>query len=275
MRHHMLDGSILDKFGEKNVSYTAFVSTSTSHSETNEDPVDGVTVCSSLIERGFHSCSADILPYNPQVFSKMTEDFEFQSSNGVFPFRTASLLSTMSRSITQVLKFEEDSNSVFDAVMITRLDVINGISILPPGAISWWSRALAQFDIVGQKKSPGLIDDRFFFGRRDTMVHFKGIIAAFKTLFSKSVNSPERTLFAFATQIFPTPRIGPIFSFISFDSFVVNDEKYSLSFRRGIEAQLGRAPNPPVLTSEQIRKPCSHIKTPHAHNICISSLVGG
>lgn len=284
----MLDTDIRSKFGgSKNVSYSAFISTSTSHSETDpSDVVDGASLCSSLLALGFEHCHADLVPYDPQVFASSSKSLEFQSRNGVFPFRTASLFSTVSRCATSVLQVERNgssssSSSLFDAIVMTRLDVINGISVVHHrGAGDWlFAPALAEFDLVGLKKVPGLVDDRFFFGRRNALVQFESLYPAFSTLYSPTSNSPERMLHAFVTRNIQGLRLGPLARFVSVDSFAVNNDKYSLGFKRSIEQQLGLRQgvanvgkggnNLDNMSAESKKKACAHIKTPLAHNKCL------
>mmetsp|Transcript_50104 Transcript_50104/g.85799 ORF Transcript_50104/g.85799 Transcript_50104/m.85799 type:complete len:179 (-) Transcript_50104:197-733(-) len=174
----------------------------------------------------------------------------------------------MSRCIKKVIENEKNTSSSFDAIIMTRLDVINGISTVQP-LQSWLALALGEFDLVAQKKKTGLIDDRFFFGRRDAVVRFESIFASFSTLYTPITNSPERMLFLFAKRNLQGLLIGPIPRYISFDSFEVNDSKYSLKFKREMAAQLGKSSGPLARGEEAKQRACSHIKTPLAHNKCI------
>lgn len=114
----------------------------------------------------------------------------------------------------------------------------------------------------------GLLDDRFFLGRRDAILRFSGISDAFPLLFSKAANSPERVLFQFARS--NGFSIGPASDFYTVRTFEVNDEKYSLAFKAGLEVQLGRQPTLIAKGSAEARKrACAHIRTPFAHNRCV------
>ena len=78
------------------------------------------------------------------------------SENGIYPHRTKSFISTISRCVQSVAEWETtQGHERFDAVIVTRLDVISGVTLVGSLA-SWWGRALAS-DIVGAKKSTGAL----------------------------------------------------------------------------------------------------------------------
>ena len=228
IRHGRLDMDIRTKFGSRRNAYTAFLTTSTQHGETEpNDLVDEVAECNALLERGFTSCVPNLLPYNATHFVHQSDKLEFQTNNGLFPFRTASLFSTISRCIRDVRIHSDklilsgnaslqspDSTSAFDAIIVTRMDTINHISrvgitegkiadsLLDINGADWWDRALS-YDVVGEKRMPELIDDRGFFGRTEAMLCFEFLIDQFQHLFTDRTNSPERLLYAFLRSASP------------------------------------------------------------------------
>lgn len=79
-----------------------------------------------------------------------TSDF---SSNGIYPFRSASYFSTISRCLDLVQEEEIRRGKAFDSVAVTRIDVLRDVKLAMP-THSWWGQIMA-FDLVGAKKMPG------------------------------------------------------------------------------------------------------------------------
>merc|ERR1712185_181986 len=71
LRHGALQHSITHKLGPH--TYTAFLSSSTRHEETNsKELVDEAAECSKLIKLGFTSCVPDFTEYNASVYYEKT-----------------------------------------------------------------------------------------------------------------------------------------------------------------------------------------------------------
>lgn len=189
------------------------------------------------------------------------------SDNGIYPHRTASFFSTISRCIDLIEQDELELGVTYDAVVSTRLDVINGIQITSTNIENWWKKA-AMFDMVGAKKVTGLVDDRFFFGRRNAMSTFKHLYNSFQALYSQQTNSPERMLYKFVSIQRPPLAMAPILDFVVFAKFEVNKDKYSTKFKSSIENQLGLE-SVVARTKEDRVRACAHIHSPLAHNQCM------
>jgi hypothetical protein len=75
------------------------------------------------------------------------------SENGIYPLRTASFFSTISRCVSLLENDEKEMNRKYDSIVITRLDVINGIKLMSTPEM-WWKKSV-MFDIIGAKKVKG------------------------------------------------------------------------------------------------------------------------
>jgi hypothetical protein len=76
-------------------------------------------------------------------------------------------------------------------------------------------------------------------------------------------------LYTFATKELSFKHLGAALDFISFETFTVNDKKYSLQFKAAVlESAFGKT----VPSIGIGQADCSHIKTPHARNACMGSL---
>jgi hypothetical protein len=118
----------------------------------------------------------------------------------------------------------------------------------------------------------GLIDDRFFFGRFNSMLNFQNLYRDFLQMFSNRVNSPERLLYLFASRFHL--KIGVANSFIVIEIFKVNDEKYTLGFKSSIADQLLGKPHQKtevVISKKERALACHNISTPYAHNRCMQN----
>lgn len=277
IRHQMMEGNIQQKFGaadaSSSISYSAFVASSTQHDEMKpNDVVNGDELCSALINHGFKECKRSLETYNPAIFAAKSEGLEFQSENGIFPFRSASFFSTISRCIDLIIE-EDENNTHYDAIVMTRLDVMNVITPLNPSMPSstWWKRAMS-YDMVGAKRMPGLLDDRFFLGKRAVMLKFKEVYNKFNSLYTTKINSPERMLYSFAHRTTPSLKLAPIAEFIVFQEFEVNNNKYSPLFKSFLENQLGMESSlhgSDLKSKADRTKACAHIHSPLAHNKCM------
>jgi hypothetical protein len=113
----------------------------------------------------------------------------------------------------------------------------------------------------------GLLDDRFFFGKRDAMIKFSKLYDSFTSLYNKQTNSPERMLYKFV-YLQNGFTMGPVYDFVDFAQFEVNTLKYSTKFKASIESQLGLDSMEPRTKEERLRA-CAHIRSPLAHNQCM------
>ena len=78
IRHKTMSSRIGDKLGN-NITYHAFVTSSTQHEELSpNDVVDGPALCSSLVGRGFDDCQLDLQPYDAGLFETKSGNVEFQ-----------------------------------------------------------------------------------------------------------------------------------------------------------------------------------------------------
>jgi len=100
------------------------------------------------------------------------------------------------------------SNSRYDALVVTRVDVLNVVRFSGPRTpltlpkAAWWARALAH-TLVAAKAQCELnlpcFDDRFWLGTRDAALRFEGLFAAFPALYDRGDACwPERLLHLYA-----------------------------------------------------------------------------
>lgn len=106
------------------------------------------------------------------------------------------------------------------------------------------------------------------------MLRFEEAYDSFSKFYNKKINSPERLLFLFVKSRGCT-RIGPLSDFVTIRQFSVNDGKYSLDFRAAMENQTGSssANSGKASSGHNTNADCSHLRTPHARNVCVTSKV--
>lgn len=101
------------------------------------------------------------------------------------------------------------------------------------------------------------------------MEGFAKLDTSFRKLWSSKTNSPERMLYTFAIRELSLKHLGAALDFIIFETFAVNDRKYSLQFKAAVlESAFGTS----VPSAGSQQADCAHIRTPHARNACMDSL---
>ena len=78
--------------------FTAFVASSTQHDELDPaSAVDGPKLCADLERQGFTGgCHLSLEPYDPKPFAELTRSLDFQSVNGIYPFRSVASATKLS-----------------------------------------------------------------------------------------------------------------------------------------------------------------------------------
>lgn len=93
LRDQQLEVSIRKRFSGgfgASSTYHAFVATSTQQFEENVLSVTNTTtVCENLKARGFHSCTAEAVPYDGQEFTAASSSLDFRLPNGLYPHRVS------------------------------------------------------------------------------------------------------------------------------------------------------------------------------------------
>lgn len=85
LRHSTMHNTVHDVIGEKFV-FDAFVSTSTSQSETNSNiKTKASAVCRNLSAMGFRKCEVDQVHYDSTTFVDSTKHLPSKLPNGLYP----------------------------------------------------------------------------------------------------------------------------------------------------------------------------------------------
>jgi|AntAceMinimDraft_5_1070358.scaffolds.fasta_scaffold128330_1 hypothetical protein len=192
-----------------NKSFDAFVATSDQHYEETlgkkAHPVDASEVCREIKSAGFRRCAVDVEHFNVSVFMNATQHLPFQiKSSLLYPHRIASLFSTVSRCMTLVRDAESRLEVAYQMVFVSRLDVIDMVRT-PNRKLNdsyWWDKT-HEFDVLGDcqiggGKSPYRINDRFFFGNRNSMLPLEDLYDFFVS--TTKGQFPEKELFRFFTE---------------------------------------------------------------------------
>jgi len=205
-----MDRNIRLKFGSAPNRYDAFVASSDQHDEQSpSEKVNSSALCHSLNMLGFNKCQADLQPYNATIYHLKVAGLEDGITNrfGLYPHRIASLFSTVSKSLDLVMKFEEKENFRYDFVFVTRLDVVNlvqfsGLETQLLAKEDWWAAAgrykLVAAKLICEQNIP-CFDDRFWFGKRDSVMAFQHIYERFHSIYKRTWSCwPERMLHVYA-----------------------------------------------------------------------------
>jgi hypothetical protein len=128
--------------GVPEAKFYAFIAMSQQNSELNDghDLMNGSAICGRLSDLGFEDCFHDLRPYVASVFVDATQHLGFKG-NSLYPHRTASFFSTISRALSMV----NSSLIEFDEVVVTRADVYDKIQAKVDG--SWYQRG--RWNIIG------------------------------------------------------------------------------------------------------------------------------
>jgi hypothetical protein len=137
--------------------------------------------------------------------------------------------------------------AVYDFIAVTRLDMINEITL----GDTFWTQA-ASYDVLGVSKwyrppKPPGIDDRFFVGRPEPMLALRELFERFSDVYDEqSACWAEACIYRFFTHIYQ-PRsntdalrlgVSERHGLAHFIHNPVNLDKYSLDFLRSIEGSL-------------------------------------
>jgi len=210
IRNSMMDSPVRLKFGNAPKRYDAFVSSSDQHDEQSPlEKVNSTVLCQGLHALGFDACQIYLQPYNASIYHAKVAGLEDGMTNrfGLYPHRIASLFSTVSKSLDLVMKFEDKKDIKYDFVFVTRLDVVNivrfsGIETKLKAKEDWWAAA-GKYELVAAKliceQNLPCFDDRFWFGKRDSVMAFQPIYKRFRSVYQRAWSCwPERMLRVFA-----------------------------------------------------------------------------
>ena len=172
---------------------------------TDSREVDPAGLCNELLEAGFKDCSVSTTEYSTQQFMDYTQGYPLRTPKGrgkglIFPHRVASFAWTISRVISMVLRQEVEQGYHFKFIFVTRLDLLDSITIADKGALrSVYSSHPGDCSVYGRRRSrPWVFEDRFFGGNRSIMVQLSTLFRDFKTYApNEPALRPETMLMAF------------------------------------------------------------------------------
>ena len=167
-------------------NYDAFVAMSDQHSETNpSDSVSAPNLCKMLLARGFRSCEARLEPYRSATYIEATKQLGWRNRLNLYPHRTASYFHTISRCANLVATHA--SKAQYESVVMTRLDVVDGIHALLGEKHLHWYACRHRSGVIGLKSatfylgSKGLIEDRLIVGRTRDMLQLSDLYRFYTT----------------------------------------------------------------------------------------------
>mmetsp|Transcript_66108 Transcript_66108/g.129603 ORF Transcript_66108/g.129603 Transcript_66108/m.129603 type:complete len:414 (-) Transcript_66108:57-1298(-) len=265
------------------MKFDAFVSMSTQRDELSSlGTINGETLCGQLVKLGFRQCQADLQEYNSSAFMYSTKHLGLIDSGGIYPHRTASFFSTISRCIRNVAA-AESTGQTYTNVIITRLDLYEQVKFRKPPA---GFMTAMNAEILGTKNS-GRIDDR-------VMVVSRAYMAPLGKLYDRFVDpsylrpshkfkggpnySPEIELFAFFQDIqlmspsLKPPRIiRPTRHSVYLTEFTPNPEKnengFQLEMREVFKSTGLQDPIPAITSRPDTALPSAGYKLGHSPEI--------